>query len=329
MLNTHKCDTFNPSNTIRMLIRRQYRPLWFIITSLALLAIFLIYWLYTVWTELYGSVYGETDYWSGEMVPYILLALALMGIIVISFVVLLRNLHREYRLGKLKNDFISSMSHELRSPITTIGIALEALSNEEIRREQPEEFLKISRLELERLNLLVDRVLRLSMFEDQEPALYPESIDMYQIVRQVLQANQLRAERMNAVITLDPEDEQVFALEGDRVHLTSVVFNLMDNALKYVLGQPRIHISLEKTGKKIILRITDNGIGIAPEFQQRVFEKFFRIPAEKSIRASGHGLGLSYVAHVIQQHGGNIRLESTPGKGSTFTVELPGGRSEK
>jgi signal transduction histidine kinase len=167
------------------------------------------------------------------------------------------------------------------------------------------------------------------MFEDQEPALYPESIDMYQIVRQVLQANQLRAERMNAVITLDPEQEQVFALEGDRVHLTSVVFNLLDNALKYVRGQPRIHISLERTGKKIALQITDNGIGIAPEFQQRVFEKFFRIPAEKSIRASGHGLGLSYVAHVIQQHGGNIRLESEPGKGSTFTVELPGERSEK
>ena len=125
-------------------IRRQYRPLWFIITSLVLLAIFFIYWLYTVWTELYGSVYGETDYWSGEMIPYILVALALMGIIVIAFVMLLRNLHREYQLGKLKNDFISSMSHELRSPITTIGIALEALSNEDYPPEQSKEFLAVA-----------------------------------------------------------------------------------------------------------------------------------------------------------------------------------------
>jgi two-component system phosphate regulon sensor histidine kinase PhoR len=308
-----------------MRIRRQYRPLWFIITSLALLAIFLIYWLYTVWTELYGSVYGETDYWSGEMVPYILVALALMGIIVISFVMLLRNLRSEYRLGKLKNDFISSMSHELRSPITTIGIALEALSNQDAHWDQPEEFLKVSKLELERLNLLVDRVLRLSMFEDQEPALYPEPVDMYQIARKVLEANQLRAERMEAVITLEPQQEQVFLLRGDRVHLTSVMFNLLDNALKYVRRQPRVHLALTRNDRTIVLQITDNGIGIAPEFQKKVFEKFFRIPAENSMRTSGHGLGLSYVANVIQQHGGTIRLESEPGKGSTFTVELPAG----
>lgn len=306
-----------------MRIRRQYRPLWFIITSLALLGIFLIYWLYTVWTELYGSVYGETDYWSGEMVPYILVAFLLMGIIVISFGMLLRNLRREYQLGKLKNDFISSMSHELRSPIATISIALETLSVDDDPAGASAELLQVSKLELERLNLLVDRVLRLSMFEDREPALYPEMLDMYQIVQQVVLANRLRAERKQAVITLLPEKPEMFMLSGDRIHLTSIVFNLLDNSLKYVSRAPRIRVELSRNEKMIVLRIADNGIGIAPEHHQKVFEKFYRAPVEKGMYNSGHGLGLSYVSNVILQHGGTISLESAPGQGSTFTIELP------
>jgi two-component system, OmpR family, phosphate regulon sensor histidine kinase PhoR len=307
-----------------LFIRRQYRPLWFIITSLALLAIFLIYWLYTVWTDLYGSVYGETDYWSGEMIPYILVALALMGIIVISFVLLLRNLSREYQLGKLKNDFISSMSHELRSPITTIGIALEALSNEDYPPEQSREFLKISKLELERLNLLVDRVLRLSMFEEREPNIYPEPIDLNLLVQQVLDAIKLRTEKLAADIRLESAADQSFMVHADKLHLTSVIFNLVDNALKYVKGKAKITIKLSAKDKKVILQIADNGIGIPAEFQEKIFDKFFRIPAEMSVKATGHGLGLSYVAKVIQQHGGAITVDSEPGQGSVFTIELPG-----
>lgn len=306
-----------------LIIRRPYRPLWFIITSLVLLAVFLLYWLYTVWTELYGTVYGETDYWSGEMVPYILVALALMGTIVISFVSLLRNLHRENQLGKLKNDSISSMSHELRSPITTIGIALEALSRDDYPPEQSREFLRISKLELERLTLLVDRVLRLAMFEDQEPDIRPEPLELDQLIAQVLSAIKLRAERLHADISLKMEPGQTFSIQGDRLHLTSVIFNLIDNALKYVKGPSMIQIYLSVQGEKILLSIADNGIGIAPEFQEKIFEKFFRIPSGKSVNAVGHGLGLSYVANVIRQHGGNIRLESEPGKGSIFLIELP------
>jgi len=323
VLNSHKSPIFNPANTNFMRIRRQYRPLWFIITSLALLGIFLIYWLYTVWTELYGSVYGETDYWSGEMVPYILVALLLMGVIVISFGMLLRNLRQEYQLGKLKNDFISSMSHELRSPIATISIALEAMSTDDDPARQSTELLQVSKLELERLNLLVDRVLRLSMFEDREPALYPEPLDMYQIVQQVLMANRLRAERKQAIITLQPEQQEAFLLRGDRIHLTSIVFNLLDNSLKYVQRAPRIRLELSRKEKMIVLKISDNGVGIAFEHQQKVFEKFYRVPVEKGMYNSGHGLGLSYVSNVILQHGGTITLDSEPGKGTTFTIELP------
>jgi len=306
-----------------LFIRRPYRPLWLIITSLALLFIFLMYWLYTVWTELYGSVYGETDYWSGEMTPYILVALSLMSILVIAFTVLLRNLRREYQLGKLKNDFISSMSHELRSPITTIGIALEALSRDDYPPEQTKEFLKISKLELERLNLLVDRVLRLSMFEEREPNIYLESVDMSQVVQQVLDAVKLRTEKISADISLRLTTDASWMVHGDRLHLTSVVFNLIDNALKYVKGTPQIKITLSAKDQKVILQVADNGIGIPAEFQEKIFEKFFRVPAEMGVKANGHGLGLSNVAKVIQQHGGTIRVDSEQGQGSIFTIELP------
>lgn len=308
-----------------LFIRRQYRPLWFIISSLALLAVFLIYWLYKVWTELYGSVSGEADYWSEQMFPYMLVALVLLIVVIVSFFILLRNLQREYRMGQLKNDFISSMSHELRSPITTIGIALEALGGEDGISEPSVEFLNVSKLELERLNLLVDRVLRLSMFEEQEPTHHPEPTDLYEVVLQVLQAVRLRAGRQQAVIRFDPQPAQPFMVQGDRLHLTSLIFNLLDNAFKYVTRPPEIHVALEQQGKKVLLRIQDNGIGIAPEFREKIFEKFFRVPVEKSVKASGHGLGLSYVAHVVRQHGGKIRVESEPGKGSVFVVELPGG----
>lgn len=306
-----------------LFIRRQYRPLWFIITSLAFLGIFLLYWLYTVWTELYGSVYGETDYWSGEMVPYILVALVLMSVIVISFTILLRNLRQEYHLGKMKNDFISSMSHELRSPITTIGIALEALSNDDYPPEQSREFLKVSKLELERLNLLVDRVLRLSMFEEQEPTIYPEPLDLYPLIQQVQEAIKLRAERLSANISLAPEAATAFMVNADRLHLTSVIFNLIDNALKYVNQTPDVRITLTQQGKNITLRIADNGIGIPDEFKEKIFEKFFRIPAEWSVKSKGHGLGLSYVSNVIKQHGGSIQVDSVPGNGSAFIITLP------
>ena len=112
-------------------------------------------------------------------------------------------------------------------------------------------------------------------------------------------------------------------VHGDRLHLTSVVFNLIDNALKYVKGTPQIKITLSAKDQKVILQVADNGIGIPAEFQEKIFEKFFRVPAEMGVKANGHGLGLSYVAKVIQQHGGTIRVDSEQGQGSIFTIELP------
>jgi two-component system phosphate regulon sensor histidine kinase PhoR len=112
-------------------------------------------------------------------------------------------------------------------------------------------------------------------------------------------------------------------LKGDRLHLQSVVFNLLDNALKYSKENPVIHMELMEKDNEILFTVKDNGIGIAPEYREKVFEKFFRVPSGDHHNIKGYGLGLSYAAHVVQQHGGSIAVESQPGKGSAFTIKLP------
>ncbi|HRI61109.1 MAG TPA: HAMP domain-containing sensor histidine kinase [Saprospiraceae bacterium] len=266
-------------------------------------------------------------YLAKKMLPHILFSLLLFGITAVAFGLIYKSLRQQQRLTALKNDFIGNITHELKTPITTVGVALEALSDFEVMKNphQTREYLSISKLELERLTLLVDKVLRLSMFEDKQPRLQPEPLDLAALVRQVLNAMKLQAESAGTSIHFDTEGDGSIPVNGDRLHLTSVVFNLVDNALKYRGKEsPEIRVSLSSLqNDKIRLTVQDNGIGIAPEYQAKVFEKFFRVPAGNVHNVKGHGLGLSYVANVVRQHGGNIRVESELGKGSRFVVELP------
>ena len=189
--------------------------------------------------------------------------------------------------------------------------------------EKTREYLTLSKLELDRLSLLVDKVLRLSMFEETEPHLQPEPLDLGALALQVTAAMALQAERAGARIHTDGLKQHEFIVLGDRLHLSSVIFNLLDNAIKYTSGTPDIHIAIEKTPEIVRLCVRDNGIGIPPDYQDKVFEKFFRVPSGGTHNVKGHGLGLSYVSRVVRQHGGDIRLESIPGRGSAFVVELP------
>jgi signal transduction histidine kinase len=273
------------------------------------------------------------NYLFQKILPHILFSLLLFGITAAAFGLIYKSLRQQQRLTALKNDFIGNITHELKTPITTVGVALEALSDFDVLKkpEQAREYLDISKLELERLTLLVDKVLRLSMFEEKQPQLKMEPLDLAALVRQVLNAMRLQAESTGAKIHFETE-ENLPPLNGDRLHLTSVVFNLVDNALKYKGKEsPEIRVALsflQDDGRflqndKVCLSVEDNGIGIAPEFQEKVFEKFFRVPAGNVHNVKGHGLGLSYVADVVRQHGGNIRVESEEGAGSKFVVEFP------
>jgi two-component system phosphate regulon sensor histidine kinase PhoR len=270
--------------------------------------------------------YALQDTWTymlGQLKLPILFSLLLVGITIASFVLLYRNMMQQKRLADLKNEFISNITHELKTPIATVGVAIEALKSfnaiDDPRRTK--EYLDISQNELQRLNLLVDKVLKLSMFEKKEIELKYEVLNLADVVDEVVASMRLQTEKYRATVTVNTEGD--CTLQADRLHLLSVVFNLLDNALKYGKENPAVQISLEEKENSIELKVADNGIGIPAEYKDKVFDKFFRIPHGDTHDAKGYGLGLSYVAHVVKKHKGTITVESGTGSGATFIINLP------
>lgn len=269
----------------------------------------------------------------GNTVPYLLKRIAqpllfsvlLLGITLLSFVLLYRNLLKQRRLAEQKNEFISNITHELKTPIATVGVAIEALKNfnaiDDPKRTR--EYLDISQNELQRLSLLVDKVLKLSMFEKKQMDLKFETMDLREVVDEVVDSLRLQLEKNRASLSVTQEGNT--AMQGDRLHLLSVVFNLLDNAVKYSASDPVIKVDIKEQDHQLLLTVSDTGIGIEPEYKEKIFEKFFRVPHGDTHNAKGYGLGLSYVAQVVQKHKGQIEVESQPGDGTTFTITLPKG----
>lgn len=261
----------------------------------------------------------------GQMWEEILFSLLLIGVIVLAFALIYRNLRKQHRLSMLKNELLSNITHELKTPISSVSVAIEALRDFGAMKdpELTREYLDISRDELQRLSLLVDRVLRLTTFEQKDPDLNLETLDMAQVTRTILRTMQVQFDQYEARHELDVRGQD-FSLRGDRTHLSSVLFNLLDNALKYRNGQnPEVKVELEEGPEALRISVQDNGIGIPPASRERIFEKFFRVPQGNVHNAKGYGLGLSYVAAVVDKHGGTIALDSLPGQGSRFTLTFP------
>ena len=253
----------------------------------------------------------------------ILFSVILLGITILSFVLLYRNLLKQRRLAELKNEFISNITHELKTPISTVGVAIEALKNFNAINDpqKTKEYLDISSNELQRLGMLVDKVLKLSMFENQEIELKYEPVNLKSVVDEVVLTMKLQLEKNHAHVTATSDGG--LEIQGDKLHLQSVIFNLLDNAIKYGNDKAVIAIDLKGEEDHIILSVSDNGIGIPAEYKDKVFDKFFRIPHGDTHNAKGYGLGLSYVAHVVKKHKGTISIESQPGMGSKFIITLP------
>lgn len=259
-----------------------------------------------------------------QITPQILFSLILTALTTLAFIVMYRGIRSQQRLMELKNDFISNITHELKTPVTTVGVALEAIKNFK-GQNNPElttEYLDIAQNELNRLNILTDKILKTAIFEDKGVEFNAESVDLNQLVTQVLNSMKLVFDKQKATIDFKTEGYD-FNLIGGATHLTSVVYNLLDNALKYSTINPKIEIRLIENKDELVLRIKDNGIGIASEYKKKVFEKFFRVPTGDVHNSKGYGLGLSYVDSVIRSHKGRIAVESEPGKGSEFIIRLP------
>ena len=242
----------------------------------------------------------------------------------VSFWFIYRSLQKQQRLTELKNDLIRNITHELKTPVTTVGVAIEALSNFNALQDpnRTKEYLSISKNELNRLSILIDKVLKMAIFEQKGLVLKVEELNLKALVEEILSSMRLQFEKQQATVDYSISGED-FHLEGDRIHLTSVIYNLIDNALKYTKGKPQIVVELHNSSDALRLVVADNGIGIAPEHQEKIFEKFFRVPSGDMHDTKGYGLGLSYVANVIKQHHGTVQLESKPGQGSRFSIRIP------
>jgi len=259
-----------------------------------------------------------------EIIPQVLFSAFLTILTIGSFYMMYRSVLTQQQMAELKNDFINNVTHELKTPITTVRVALEALQdfkgldNPQLTRE----YLDIAQNELSRLTLLTDKILRTAVFEKNGVVFQPEKVDLEKLVEQILASMKPVFDKSGAAVTFAKEGSD-FILSGSVEHLTNVFYNLLDNALKYSTSPPEIKVVVKGGTDNMLLSVRDNGQGIASEYHKKVFEKFFRVPTGDVHNVKGYGLGLSYVDSVVRSHHGTLHLESEPGKGSCFIITLP------
>jgi signal transduction histidine kinase len=274
--------------------------------------------------EYSAEISGIRTYILKEITPQVAFSIFLTLLTSVSFAVMYISMKSQQRLMVLKNDFISNITHELKTPITTVGVAIEALKNFKgiDNPKLTSEYLDIAQNELNRLSLLTDKILKTAVFENKGIDYIPEQIEFDNLVEKVISSMKPVMDKQNAKVTYEKEGDS-FTIPGSEVHLTGVIYNLLDNALKYSPNNPEINITVKEKSESIVLSVNDHGIGIPVEFKKKVFEKFFRVPTGDVHNIKGYGLGLSYVKSVIKSHKGKIIVESEPEKGSNFIVTLP------
>jgi two-component system phosphate regulon sensor histidine kinase PhoR len=231
---------------------------------------------------------------------------------------------RQRKLSEMKNDFIGNMTHELKTPISTIALSSEVLSDPGIVDEPDRlrQYARIIRGENERLRIQVERVLQLGSMDKDKLELKREQVDMHAIAREVEEHFRLQAQERGTRISLKP-GAQGHTVHGDRVHLTNALTNLIDNALKYGRPGGSIEVVTSSRGGEFVLSVTDDGIGIRKEDLRHIFERFYRVHTGNVHDVKGFGLGLHYVKQIVEAHGGGVSARSDFGKGSTFILSLP------
>lgn len=272
------------------------------------------------------SVYfpDQRNYLLSSMGFMLVISGAFMIVIVFSFYYTISTIFKQKKLSEIKNDFISNMTHEFKTPISTISLACEVLNDRTFEKspDRVTNYVKMIGDENKRLSLLVENILQTAILDKGEFKLKIESIDIHSLIGQTIANIKLQVENKAGEITTDLKATKRI-INADKVHVTNIIFNLIDNALKYSKGKPKISIGTRNDDDGIFISVTDNGIGISKENQKRIFDTMYRVPTGNIHNVKGFGLGLSYVKAVAEKHGGSISVESELGKGSTFTVYLP------
>ncbi len=244
--------------------------------------------------------------------------------IILMFSLTLYIMFKQKRLSEMKNDFVNNMTHELKTPISTISLASQMLNDRSIPEEQKNlgQISRIIQTESKQLGYQVERVLQMAIFDHGELKLKNEAVNMHDIIETVAQNFLLQMDKRGGKLEFLPEADQA-VVTGDLVHLTNVVSNLMENAMKYTTRNPEITITTLNENNSLIISVADNGMGISKEDQKRIFDKFYRVPTGNLHNVKGFGLGLSYVKLIVEEHGGNIKIKSELNRGSRFDIQLP------
>jgi two-component system, OmpR family, phosphate regulon sensor histidine kinase PhoR len=250
----------------------------------------------------------------------LLLILVVLG----CFYVAVSTIVKQKQLADIKNDFINNMTHEFKTPISTISLATQMLGDEAVTASSSmfKRYLGIIRDENKRLGSQVEKVLQTAQMERGEVRLNLGTVNVHQIIERVLENISPQIELREGIIDIDLQAENP-EIQADEVHLTNIIFNLLDNANKYSPEKPIIKITTENTEKGLSIKVSDQGIGMTKESIKQIFEKFYRVPTGNVHDVKGFGLGLSYVKKMVEEHHGRINVVSKLGEGSEFEVVLP------
>ncbi|WP_157717492.1 sensor histidine kinase [Roseivirga spongicola] len=248
----------------------------------------------------------------------------LMFIVIGCFTYAIMVILKQKKISEIKNDFINNMTHEFKTPIATVSLATEALQDDDIKGNKiiMDRYVQVIRDENKRLGMQVEKVLQIASLDKKDFILKFEKADVHDIIQKALVNITIMVGQRGGVIS-----SQLLAsnpeIEADKVHLTNIIYNLLDNANKYSPDAPEIHIRTESISTGVIIKITDKGIGMSKEATQKIFDKFYRVSTGNVHDIKGFGLGLSYVKNIVDMHQGSVSVKSELGKGSTFKVFLP------
>jgi two-component system phosphate regulon sensor histidine kinase PhoR len=267
----------------------------------------------------------QRSYLLTQMWALVVISFVLMLVIILSFAYSINSLLRQRRFAEMKNDFINNMTHEFKTPISTVALACEALNDKDIKKSEDlyGSYISIISEENRRLGIMAEKILQTAIIEKGELSLKKELIDLHEVITDVVRNIRIQIEIKDGNIGLQLSSTR-YLIQADPVHMANVIYNLLDNANKYTPRKPNITVSTEDYGTGLMVRVKDNGIGISKSDQRKIFDRLYRVPTGNVHNFKGFGLGLSYVKAIVEKHGGRTGVESEPGKGSEFWFTLPG-----
>ncbi|MBG6132101.1 two-component system phosphate regulon sensor histidine kinase PhoR [Aquimarina sp. EL_43] len=274
--------------------------------------------------QLYVNFTGKKQYVLSSIKGMAILSIIFTLIIVVAYSSALSQLMQQRQISQIKTDFINNMTHELKTPIATINLALDSIKNPKIGGdpEKVQRYMSMIREENKRMHAQVENVLRISQLEKNELNIKKERQELHDIIEDAITHVSLLVENREGYVKMHLGALKTTVLANDS-HLTNVIVNILDNAIKYSENEPKIDVYTENVKNSIVLKVRDQGIGMSKVAQKKIFEKFFREHTGDLHNVKGHGLGLTYVKRIIDDHHGQIWVESERGKGSTFIIKLP------